>query len=397
MRSDMAGTDAYRTILATNLPGETETQLLQACLLGAEDSEQAWRALAACGVDVSDLLTHGGHGMRRLAPLLYEALGKHGLEADPDLLTRCRMASMREDLRARAFSRVVASVFDALEDAGISFVVLKGAALAEPIYGDPVLRHSHDLELLVPTSDVHRAADALRAAACEGTEPLRASGKLRVYHDSGLPVVLRTRLFEPELYAGEWEWCSDRTVTVSVAGREVRTLPPALALHHVCVHAAYGHGRSSLQWVTDALMLMRHCNDPSADLYLDWREVKACVRKSHTGLPLATVFAYLRRYLKAEIPTAVLEDIEVAASSASALEREVALRCVWWGRPQNFKRALRADVRWLDRLGLALRIVVPSAAYAAYRLDTTPNFRSLAAYYARRATRQTLRVLAVSR
>ena len=393
----MVRTDAYRAVLATNLPGETETRLLQACLLDAEGSHMAWKALATGGVDVSDLLTHGGHGMRRLAPLLYEALGRHGLEADADLLTRCRMASMREDLRARAFSRVAAGVFDALEGVGIPFVVLKGAALAEPVYGDPVLRHSHDLELLVPASEVHRAADALRATSCEGTEPLRAGGKLRVYHESGLPVVLRTRLFEPGLYGGDWEWCSERTVIVSVAGREVRTLTPALALHHVCVHAAYGHGRSSLQWVTDALMLIRCCRDPSADLYLDWHEVMACVRRSHTGLPLATVFAYLRRYLEADVPEAVLEAVERAASEASALEREVALRCVWWGRPENFRRALRADVRWWDRLGLALRIAVPSAAYAAYRLDRTPNLRVLAAYYVRRATRQTTRILAASR
>jgi len=397
VRSDVAGTGAYRTVLATNLPGETETWLLQACLLDAEGSHEAWRALTTSGVDVSDLLTHGGHGMRRLAPLLYEALRTHDLAADSDLLTRCRMASMREDLRARAFSRVAASVFDALETADIPFVVLKGAALAEPVYGDAVLRHSHDLELLVPVSAVHRAADALRAASCEGTEPLRASGKLRVYHDSGLPVVLRTRLFEPELYGGEWERCADRTVTASIAGREVRTLTPALALHHVCVHAAYGHGRSSLQWVTDALMLIRRCGDPSSGLCLDWREVSACVRTSHTGLPLATVFAYLRRELLAAIPDAVVERLERAADGASVLEREIALRCVWWGRPRHFGRALRAQVRWFDRAGIAFRMAVPSVAYAAYRLDTTPSLRVLATYYARRATRQTIRALEYSR
>ena len=92
----MAGTDAYRTVLATNLPGETETRLLQACLLGAEDSEQAWKALASDDVDVSDLLTHGGHGMRRLAPLLYEALGRHAIEADPDLLQQITATTLDE-------------------------------------------------------------------------------------------------------------------------------------------------------------------------------------------------------------------------------------------------------------------------------------------------------------
>lgn len=387
----------YRAVLSTNLPGRKETLLLQTCLLAQEGSRHAWHLMAAEDVDVSDLLTHGGHGIRRLAPLLYEAVRRHRLAAEPDLLTRCRMAKMREGLRSRAFSRVVATVFDALQDAGIPFVVLKGAALAEPIYGDPVLRHSHDLELLVQKNDVHRAAATLRTISCEGTEPLRASGKLRVFHESGLPVVLRTRLFEPKLYGGDWESCSEQTVTASVADRLVRTLSPALALHHVCVHAAYGHGRSSLQWVTDAVMLSRRASDPASEIDLDWKQVTDFVRRFQTALPLATAFAYLNGHLEAPIPRGVTESVEEAAAEASLLEQEVALRLVSWGRPQNLNRVLSADLAPWERARLALRIAMPSQAYAAYRLGTAPTPRALAAYYAQRVTRHTARVLALAR
>ena len=392
----MTRTEVCRAVLSTNLPGDSETLLLRACLLDGENGRRAWTSLAGAGVDVSHLLTHGGHGVRRLAPLLYEALRRHGLEADPELLTRCRMASMREELRAGAFDRVAGGVFDALEDAGVPFIVLKGAALAKPVYGNSVLRHSHDLELLLPEAEAPRAASALRTTGCEGTEPLRAGGKLRVFHESGLPVILRTRLFEPELYGGDWEWCSERTATVSVADRKVRTLSPGVALHHVCVHATYGHGRSSLQWVADAIMLTRRGVDPRSDLYLDWRDVTACVERSRTGLPLATVLGYLQRELGAGIPTRVTQAVERAAAEASGLEREVALRCVWWGRPKDFSRALRARIGWLDRVRLAWRIFAPSPAYAAYRLGTTPSLGALTAYYARRATRHTTRVVASS-
>lgn len=387
----MSRAEVYRTVLSTNLPGRTETLLLQACLLDGRQGHKAWASLSA-ETDVSDLLTHGGHGLRRLAPLLYQALGRHSVEADPGLLTRCRMASMREDLRARAFHRVAAGVFDALDDSGIPFIVLKGAALAEPVYGDPVLRHSHDLELLVREEHVRRAEESLRAADCRGREPLRAGGKLRVFHDSGLPVVLRTRLFEPKLYGGDWEWCSERTESVQVAGREVLTLSPALALHHVCVHAVYGHGRSSLQWVVDAIMLIR-CAHPASDRRLDWNDVTASVRRSGTGLPISVVFDYLRRDLQAEIPGEVIMFTQRAASEASALERDVALRCVWWGRPHDFVRALRANVGWMDRFRLAFRIAVPSGAYAGYRIEGPAGVRELASYYAGRATRQTARLI----
>ena len=393
----MARTEAYTAVLATNLPGATETLLLQACLLDREGSRRAWDALTELGVDVSDLLTHGGHGMRRLAPLLYEALRAHQLDADPELLTRCRMAGMREELRARAFARVTATVFDTLEEAEIEFVVLKGAALAEPVYGNPVLRHSHDLELLVPEADVHRAAAALRDAGCDGSEPLRASGKLRVFHDSGLPVVLRTRLFEPELYGGDWEWCRGRTATVTVAGREALVLKPALALHHVCVHAAYGHGRSSLQWVTDAVLLVRGGMGGGPDFCPDWTDLLESMERSQTALPLSTILAYLAREFAVAAPASVTEAVQRSAARATPLEREVALRCVWWGRPRNFTKAIRAEVGWWERVGLAFRIALPSPAYAAYRLGRQPGFASLTAYYARRATRQATLLLPVSR
>ncbi|MCK5484412.1 MAG: hypothetical protein KAJ13_11935, partial [Gemmatimonadetes bacterium] len=112
------------------------------------------------------------------------------------------------------------------------------------------------------------------------------------------------------------------------------------------------------------------------------------------GLPLATVFGYLQRDLHADIPAAVMRAVQRAAAAASGLEREVALRCVWWGRPKNFARALRADMGWPDRIRLAWRIFAPSQAYAAYRLGTRPSLGALTAYYTRRATRQTARVMA---
>lgn len=394
----MAARDVYRNVLSLNLPGNVESELLRACLLDAEGSREAWRALRSKDVDVSHLLTQGGHGMRRLAPLLYESIRSHGLKADTGLLTRCRMATLREELRARAYGRVSRGVFDSLDGAGIPFVVLKGAALAESAYCSPALRHSHDLELLVPANEIRRAARTLRAAGCTRSEPLRASGKLRVHHDSGLPVVLRTRLFEPALYGGEWAWCERSTRTRTVSGRPVLVLKFSAALHHVCVHASYGHGRSSLQWVTDAMMLIRGPSGDPAEPRLDWTEVADCVRRStSTAIPFHAAVEYLCREFEAPIPETLREVVRRAAEGASPLEREVALRCLWWGRPDDFRRALQAEVAWTQRLRIAARILLPSMSYAAYRLGGAPDVQSLARYYLGRATRATTRLLLASR
>ena len=394
----MAARDAYRAVLSLNLPGEVESELLRVCLLDRESSQGAWNALEDRGIDVSRLLTHGGHGMRRLAPLLYEAISAHGLQADTDLLTRCRMATLREELRAGTFGRISAGVFDALGEAGIPFAVLKGAALAESVYGSPALRHSHDLELLVPEDRIRRAARTLLAAGCVRGEPLSASGRLRVYHDSGLPIVLRTRLFEPELYGGDWNQCEPMLSTRTVSGRQVTVLRLSAALQHACVHASYGHGRSSLQWVTDALHLIRTAVADPKDERLEWTEVADGVRLfPATTIPFHAALEYLCLEMAAAVPEFVRDRVRRSAEAASPLEREVALRCLWWGRPDDVTRALRAELRWTQRIGIAARIVVPSPSYAAYRLGGRPGPRSLARYYLGRARSATNRLLMATR
>jgi hypothetical protein len=57
---------------------------------------------------------------------------------------------------------------DTLRDAGVPCVTLKGPALAARFYGDPVLRPSRDVDLLVAAADVDRAAEALSVAGLHG-------------------------------------------------------------------------------------------------------------------------------------------------------------------------------------------------------------------------------------
>ncbi|MEZ4766862.1 MAG: nucleotidyltransferase family protein [Caldilineales bacterium] len=60
----------------------------------------------------------------------------------------------------------------ALNRAGIEPIILKGHALADQLYADPLVRPSADIDLLVARSDLARAEDALAAT---GYVPLSAS------------------------------------------------------------------------------------------------------------------------------------------------------------------------------------------------------------------------------
>ena len=54
-------------------------------------------------------------------------------------------------------------VLDALDNAGLSAMVLKGAALCETVYGNPALRSMSDVDLLIRKKDVYAADCTLRS------------------------------------------------------------------------------------------------------------------------------------------------------------------------------------------------------------------------------------------
>src|SRR4029453_4726832 len=58
-------------------------------------------------------------------------------------------------------ARVVADVAREMGQARVPFLVLKGAALAHLVYGDPRLRPMRDVDLLIRKTDAGRALDVL--------------------------------------------------------------------------------------------------------------------------------------------------------------------------------------------------------------------------------------------
>jgi Uncharacterised nucleotidyltransferase len=79
----------------------------------------------------------------------------------------------------------------ALEAAGVANVPLKGPLLARALHGDPGMRHSRDVDVLVAREDFGRAADALarlgwRPKAGQANDPVL---HLALLHEAGLPDV----------------------------------------------------------------------------------------------------------------------------------------------------------------------------------------------------------------
>ena len=166
-------------VLSVILPTPEDTLLLRASYAG-ESGKLACEAW----------LKQHQHGFKKEAikaflPLLLRATQKHGVKVDAAFLTVLRTATLREELRTNTYKRICRDVFLALSDQIIPTIVLGGAALADTVYADPALRHSHDIDVLIPEVQFSR------------TESLIASlgFKFVKVPDTDPPIVLE-RVFE---------------------------------------------------------------------------------------------------------------------------------------------------------------------------------------------------------
>lgn len=97
--------------------------------------------------------------------------------------------------RGSMFDLITLGVLGALEKAGIRAMPLKGSALARDLYGDPGLRTSIDIDVLVCAEDLAEAASVIAKMGWVAEE--RASGGLPLLHET---------LVHPELPRIELHW-----------------------------------------------------------------------------------------------------------------------------------------------------------------------------------------------
>lgn len=358
--SNAAARATLDAALHSLLPGDAETWLLRTCLWSGGDGRGAWREFQAREQDLPALFRMDTGGLKRLGPLLAAALSRNDAEAPPELLTVLRTAWVREELRAEAYQGILGEVVGALNAAAVPFLVLKGAALGPALYGEPALRHAHDIDLLVPPEEAERAAVAAAAADFHPMPPphpdtATADWALLLQHPSGLPLQLLRRLFRVSHYRSDWDSLWERSEpSAALAG--AATLSPADHLLHACGHAAYCPGRSSLLWACDAYLLI--ARQPG----LDWDIFLAATRQARIELPLSTLLSYLAHELRAPVPEPVLDALR-AAPISSSLTRDLALYGARQRRGGGIGLLLHGAPGRGARLRLARWLLFPSADY----------------------------------
>lgn len=205
----------------------------------------------------------------RAAGPLWTLLGDHAEDLPEEFSRSLEQAAAIERLRQLQLERRLEASLRVLEEAGVTPMLLKGAALVQTCYADVRERPMGDLDLLVEPSEAVTARDALVAADWTwDRERFPAEMYDRHYHlppledarGSGIGLELHTGLFVPghPLDFGPDDLRS-RAEAMDVGGHTALLPHPVDHLVYLCLHFAWSHALGSAAWRTlrDALRLVR--------------------------------------------------------------------------------------------------------------------------------------------
>lgn len=146
-------------------------------------------------------------------------------------------------------------LLDGLEDEGIDCTVLKGASLAQRLYGDPLARQWNDIDLLIHPGDRDRALQVLTShLGCRIDHSFihdldhhyslfRPAGPSEVHIELHVGLFLGSGVQFPE------DWWESR-VRSQIGPRLGSSLRDDHLLVFLCIHAAV-HGYASWGWLVD--------------------------------------------------------------------------------------------------------------------------------------------------
>jgi hypothetical protein len=345
-------------------PGK-EASFLRLCLQARwrpEALEEAREVVADDVLDWEGLLTTARGG--GVAPLLYDVTREQNLLPSP------LEARLRTDYFATARRNVLLfdeleRVLGGLEAAGVPAIVLKGAALAEAVYGNPAVRPMADVDLLVREEHVPSALRALAAANYRAIPPraYRCEVLARKPGETNAVIELHWSLFVPFYYQYsvpmDWFWAT--ALPLELGGASTRMLGPEAQLLHLCGHLLLHHGgaqEAGHLWLYDlAAVISRY--EPR----LDWDDLVGRAQAYDLVLPLQRILPRVSETWRAPIPIGVLE--RVANLRPSRTERQIVERLGEGQQPamQRLWSGLGDLPGWWLRLRFAWRNLFPPAGY----------------------------------
>ena len=215
--------------------------------------------------------------------------------------------------------RETAAMTTALTQVGIDPILLKGQALSDLLYDDPLVRPSSDIDLLIRRDELDAAQQALAAIGyLPQSAAWRDHEQIGNYHISlwrealpGHSVLLelhwdigRGGLFGYDLAA----WCSHaQPFALTGAPTGLRRFAPDDQLLHMALHMRK-HRYVGLRWLVDVAGLLSRFR-----AQLDWQYLTTTARQAGLTVLLYTSLALANRLLAAPVDPALLASLQPSA------------------------------------------------------------------------------------
>ena len=250
----------------------------------------------------------------QVAPLLYAHLKTKAalLDVPVDVMDRLNQAYLYHGFKNTQLLHELSNVLTELRKAGLSNIVLKGAHLAETVYGNPALRPMDDVDLLVKRADLASVENKLRELGYVHPEHFKEHTKLDSHHlpafaKPGGKAVIEVHWAIPpsQLLRIDLEGLWQRSQPATIAGVETRTLSSEDLLLHLCVHASVHHRFGvGLRALADIREVIQHHGNR-----LNWKElvVRACQWHARRGAHLALYIS--KDLLGTDVPQRALDDL----------------------------------------------------------------------------------------
>jgi hypothetical protein len=292
-------------------PSSDDAALLELLLGNGPRARAGWqRWIEAVGDPIAAWRATGSPA-RRHSVLFHEAIGRHDVPIDDELVTQVRFSVTRERARQRIVDEVVAEAVAAL--AATRVVVVGGIALSHTAYPEPAARHAHDLDLLALPGDHAAGASILRGLGWTLADDVWM-------HPTGLPASLHGSVLD-RLGSRGVAGLVERAGEAVVAGERALVLDPADALVRALARAGTPAAHRSSTWVIDASHLLAGTVDTSD---LDRRAADLGV----AGV-VALALRWLERSGTAALDPSLRRRVARRATTASPAATAVAGREVW--------------------------------------------------------------------
>jgi hypothetical protein len=342
-----SATTEWSLVLAGSAPGPDAIDRLGSLLTGPID----WEAV---------LRLADQHGT---SSLLYQNLSAVGNLIPPEPLNSLRQKYESNIHKSLFLAREMIRILDCADALGIELIPYKGIALSETYYGDMAMRQSGDMDLFVRKRDVVRIKKAVQELGFTARVPIPenagedyiATGYECTFDSAAGQNILELQwALQPRFYAVDFdmEGLFGRAVSITVAGRRMKTPSPEDLLLVLSVHAAK-HVWSRLIWLCDVAQVLRKNN-----LKWGWIQSQASALGVERILHITLLLA--NRFLAVPIPVAV-ENAVVADRAALAFSERIAIAIAAGVTYEEeklsyFRLMMRLRERPIDRLRFLTRL-----------------------------------------